>query len=85
VEASILCALGQLLEKIWEGDGEAGLAELNTVSAVLQRLLSSIQQAGELRQRMGNGSLCRDLGSLPEGDGLPAALIGQLEERLRLL
>jgi hypothetical protein len=84
-EASILCTLVQLLEKIWAGGGEMDLAELNTASGVIQRLIASSQQIAELRQRfheiaptIGGGERNRD-------NGLPEPIIEQLEERLKLL
>ncbi|MDR3316811.1 MAG: hypothetical protein LBS68_01905 [Puniceicoccales bacterium] len=81
LEASIVCALVQLLDRIYREDGEIDLADLNTASGVIQRLLGSIQQVTELRMR------ARDLAteSTERGAGFSEEIRLRIEERLKLL
>jgi hypothetical protein len=77
-EASVVCALGHLVEQIWNFEGAVG--ELSGIATVLQRLIASYQQLDELHRRSDGRT-----SPVAEEGGMAESALLRIEERLRLL
>jgi hypothetical protein len=77
-DASISQMLSDLLDKIFVTQD---LSELNTIAAILQKLLASSQQVLVMRDQQGSGT---DVASRVR-DGLDMPAVRQLERQLKLL